>query len=120
MRPELTLAVCTALLLSACGNGHPTPPIARGLPKAPGPTPDFDARLRQRFPIGSGESELLAELHAEDFAIREIRDPSGQTRRTAYYESIVFPCKETWTVSWVAEQGRVTGIEGKSSGMLCP
>jgi hypothetical protein len=119
MRLGGTFAICAVLLLSACGNGKPTPQIAEGLPKVPGPTSDFDARLKQRFPIGSGESELVAELRAEKFSIKEIRDPSTGYRRTAYYESTSFACKETWTVNWDAEQGQITGIKGISSGTIC-
>jgi hypothetical protein len=109
--------VYAVLLLSACAD--PTPPIAKGLPKTFGPTSDFDARIRQRFPIGSGEESLFAELRTEKFAITELHDVSSQYRRTAFYEFHVFPCKETWTVSWVADQGKITGIEGRNSGQLC-
>jgi hypothetical protein len=109
--------MCAVLLLYACAS--PTPPIAQGLPKTFVPTADFDARIRQRFPIGSGEGKLIAELHAENFAITEIHNLSSQYRRLAHYESHVFPCKETWTVRWVADQGQITGIEGRNSGELC-
>ena len=103
-------------MLSACSN--PTPPIAEGLPKTFGPTPDFDARMRQRFPVGSAENKLITELHTENLAIEEIHDPSSQYRRAAY-ESHVFPCKETWTVWWSAERGQIISIEGRYSGQLC-
>jgi hypothetical protein len=37
---KIGLAVFWAFLLSACSN--PTPPLARGLPKSLGPTPDLE------------------------------------------------------------------------------
>ena len=109
--------MCGALLLSACAS--PTPPIAQGLPKAFGPTSDFDARIRQRFPIGSSEITLIVELRTEKFTITQIHDPSDQYLRSAYYESRVFPCKESWTIRWVADQGKITAIQGRNSGELC-
>jgi hypothetical protein len=117
MRPGTTVVVCGALLLSACAS--PTPPIAQGLPKVFVPTSDFDARIRQRFPIGSSEGSLITELRAEKFTITEIQDPSDQYRRRAYYESQNFPCKETWAITWAADQGHITAIQGRNSGELC-
>jgi hypothetical protein len=117
MRQGITVVVCGALLLSACAS--PTPPIAQGLPKVFVPTADFDARVRQRFPIGSSEDTLIAELRAEKFTITEIIDPSDQYRRNAYYESQIFPCKETWAIKWAADQGQITAIQGRNSGELC-
>lgn len=109
--------VCAVLVLCSCAN--PAPPIALGLPKSFGPTADFDTRIKERFAVGSDEGKLIAELHAEKFTIAEIHDLSSQYRRTAYYKSAEFPCKETWTVRWIAEQGRISGIEGRYSGQLC-
>jgi hypothetical protein len=117
MRLEATLAVFVSLLLSGCAD--PIPPIAQGLPRTFGPTPDFDARIRHRFPIGSGEVSLIDELRTEKFDIAETQDSSSQYRRTAQYHQNDFPCGETWTVRWVADKGQIMGIEGKDSGQLC-
>jgi hypothetical protein len=117
MPQGIAASVCAALVLCACAN--PAPPIAQGLPKSFGPTPEFDTRIKERFAVGSDEGQMIAELHAEKFTIEEIHDLSSQYRRSAHYESAEFPCKETWTVRWIAEQGRISGIEGRYSGQLC-
>jgi hypothetical protein len=117
MHRDFTLALCATLLLCACAS--PTPPIAQGLPKTFGPTSDFDARIRQRFPVGSDEGRLISELRAENFAIAEIHDPSSQYRRMAHYQSHALACRETWTVRWASDQGQITGIEARNSGEIC-
>ena len=114
---NMTVAVFSSLLLSACSN--PTPPIARGLPKSFGSTPDFDNRINQRYPVGSDEAKLLAELRSERFTITESHDASGRNQRSALYESNRFPCKETWTIRWVYEHGIINAVEGRDSGVLC-
>jgi hypothetical protein len=114
---QIVLAVLSALLLSACSD--PTPLIGQGLPKSFGPTPEFDRRIRQRFPIGSDEAVLLAELRSERFAIKETHDLSSRYRFTALYEAHEVVCKESWTVQWTAEQGRISNIAGEYSGEIC-
>jgi hypothetical protein len=111
------LAAGAAVLLCACAT--PTPPIAHGLPRMFGPSSDFDVRIKQRFPVGSSEGELVAELHAEKFALTEMHDPSSEYRRMAHFEAQNFPCKESWTVRWAADRGKITDIEGRNSGDLC-
>jgi hypothetical protein len=69
--------------------------------------------------VGSEESTLIAQLSAQKFKVTAIDDPAGHYRRKAYYESHAIPCKETWTVRWVADQGKITSIEGRDSGQLC-
>src|SRR5271154_6038946 len=101
MRRSVTLVVCGAWLLSACANR--VPPIAQGLPRAFGPTSDFDARVRQRFPVGSAERNLVAELRAEEFTIMDLHDSAEQYRHNAYYEHHAFPCRETWAIKWTAD-----------------
>ena len=65
MRRRMMLAVFCAFLVAACSNV--TPSLGRGLPRTFGPTPDFDKRIQERFPVGSEESKLLAELHGLAF-----------------------------------------------------
>lgn len=113
----MALAAFCALLLSGCSN--PTPPLARGLPKSFGPTPDFDSRVKQLYPIGSDEAVLLAELRNERFAIKETHDLSSRYRFTALYEAHEVACKESWIVQWTAAQAKIAAIEGTYSGKLC-
>jgi hypothetical protein len=81
MRRRMMLAVFCAFVVSACSNA--TPSLGRGLPRTFGPTPDFDKRIKERFPVDSEESKLLAELHDERFATTETQDPSRPYRFSA-------------------------------------
>jgi hypothetical protein len=75
----------------------------------PGPTPEFTTRLRERFPAGSSVQALLDELRAERFTI------SGDPHRsTATYEITGFPCRDTWTIEWVAENQKISSITGEA------
>src|ERR1700733_6415772 len=80
---RMTLAVFCAFAVSACSNT--TPSLGRGLPRTFGPTSDFDIRIKERFPVGSEESKLLAELHGERLATTETQDPSRPYRFSALY-----------------------------------
>lgn len=109
------LAVLSALLLSACS----PPPLAVGLPHSFGPTPDFDRRARQLYPVDSEEAKLFAELRRERFTITEIHEQSGPKHRSAVYDLHDFPCRETWTVDWTYDHGAIDSIQGSDSGDLC-
>lgn len=63
------LKAVAMLLLSLCGCSS-EPPLGAGLPK-PAYADDyyFDGRLKLRFPVGSDEQKLIAELRAKRFAI---------------------------------------------------
>lgn len=105
-----TSALC-ALLLAACSESEP--PIGRGLPAIFGYTPAFEQRLRERFPVGSDESRLIAELRSEKFTLGEIQDPSSRYRNSALYEtSHGFACKGEWRIYWTASKGIINQIGG--------
>jgi hypothetical protein len=70
------LPVIVATLLSACSAQPPS--MGRNLDRRD--TPHFDERVRQRFPVGSDESQLEAELRSEQFSIAEIHDPANRLR----------------------------------------
>ena len=114
IRRRMMLAVFCAFVVSACSNAPPS--LGRGLPRTFGPTPDFDNRIKERFPVGSEESKLLAELHGERFATPEFKDPSEPYRFTALY---VAQSIASWRIQWNAEQGRIIGIDGWYSGEIC-
>jgi hypothetical protein len=100
-----------ALLLAACSNSDP--PIGSGLPVTFGFTLAFEQRVRERFPVGSYESRLIAELRNERFTLGEIQDPSNRYRNSAVYEaSHGFACKGEWQVYWAASQGIIVEIGG--------
>ena len=105
-RPRLyTLSALLGVFACACTNS--VPPIAEGLSIPFGPTPEFTTRLRERFPAGSPVQALLDELRAERFTISG--DPHSST---ATYEITKFPCRDTWTVKWVAEAQKISSITG--------
>jgi len=111
MRRHITLAALTGLCASACADSPP--PIGRGLPAAfADARPVFDKRVKERFPIGSEEEKLLAELHREAFTIAEAGNPSSRYRFSATYEAHQLVCNLSWTISWNAERSRITDIAG--------
>jgi len=91
------------------------PPLAEGLPRSAsgydgGP---FAARLKLRFPVGSEEEKLVAELRAEKFEIPKYYDPSGRYQHYAQYRiGVGLVCNDVWSVWWSAQQGRLTEIHG--------
>jgi len=101
---------CFALLATfGWGCTNTTPPIAQGLPISFGPTSEFPTRLRERFPVGSSEQAVVAELRAEGFTIQ----PAAHTS-TAVYEASRFPCRNVWKVEWAAEAQKITTITGEA------
>jgi hypothetical protein len=114
---QIALAILSLLAISACTSS--TPPIARDLPRSFGPTADFDRRIQQRFPAGSDETVLVAELRLEQFSIDETRDPSGTYRHLAHYKRQDLACRTSWEILWNGERGRITQIEGRYSGEIC-
>jgi hypothetical protein len=117
MGRRMMLAVFCAFVVCACSSA--TPSLGRGLPRTFVPTPDFDRRIKERFPVGSEESKLLAEIHSERFAIKQNQDSSRPYRFSALYVAQSIACRESWRIQWNAEQGRIVGIEGWYSGEIC-
>jgi hypothetical protein len=104
----MPLSALALSMLCACSDR--APPIGRDLPKTFGYTPAFEQRLRQRFPIGSDEQNLLTELRSERFTIDKMHD--SPSRVSALYKVSGLPCGEEWTVQWSADQGKITEITG--------
>lgn len=121
MRPRLALLIAlgaAALLAAAAlavwiggvwrmGWFAGPPRIAQGMwPVTGTPSPTWSQRLRQRFPIGASERELIEELGREGFKI------DGPARRAGYGWAS-YPCVFTLTVLWRADdQGRIRNIQG--------
>jgi hypothetical protein len=104
--------VALATLLVGCSNKEP--PIGHGLPMTYGFTPAFEQRLRERFPVGSDEGRLIAELRSENFSLGDgKRGPPGNYRSSALYEASHGPfCKGEWQIYWTAAQGIIIEIGG--------
>ena len=117
MHQWLMLAIFCAFVASACSNT--TPSLGRGLPRTFGPTPEFDERIKERFPGGSEQSKLIHELHDERFATTETQNSSGPYRYSARHVAQSIACRESWMIQWNAEHGRIVGIEGWYSGEIC-
>jgi hypothetical protein len=100
-------SVALLALLSACSDR--SPPLGRGLPETFGPSPYFDTRLKERFPIGSRAATLLAELFNEGFVVKGDREPDQFSAR---YEAHGLVCRDSWAVHWTAEQGKIAAIGG--------
>lgn len=111
MRRTLLLAILIVPILAACSM-RPPPKLAKGLGAnvTYQPDPDWDQRLRERFPVGSEESLLLAELRRDHFVF----DPTRPGH--ASYPQPRFPCRQDWRVDWKAEGGRITEIAGTHNG----
>jgi hypothetical protein len=83
------------------------PQIASNMWPTAGPfSPSWTRRLRERFPIGSSEKELLRTLQREGFEI-------DYQRRFAAFGWARYPCVYTLTARWRADSaGRVREVEG--------
>jgi hypothetical protein len=113
--------VALAALLAAFGSriwqfSEPAsvPALLQGLgdSNAPGSQEAFLARLDQRFPKGSSESAMIAELQGEGFRLRKDARSAG---REASYErgsSINDRCRRSGSVRWTAENDRLSGVDG--------
>jgi len=106
------VTVLSPLLLVACSDRPPT--LGEGIAPSIGDTPYFDERVKQRFPVGSEEKALLAELRSERFKTRESPDPSSPYRSWALYEQSELFCKNTWEILWSADAGKITNIKATS------
>ena len=95
----------------------PIPVLLQAPPKGESPQPDwFAQRLKERFPAGASEADLLRELWLERFLPRTNRRAE---RRTAGFEAqkdAFRKCRLVANVSWTADdKGLLTGIEGDYS-----
>lgn len=89
------------------------PPLLRGLPENyAAATAALTDRARARFPAGTPEAAVTAELLAQGFKVSPPTH-SAEWRREG------LPCVEIARIWWRAEQGRVTAIEGLRNA-LCP
>ncbi len=100
-------------LLFPDARGTSAPPLLRDLPgDYAAATAMLTDRARARFPAGTPESAVTAELLAQGFKVSPPTH-SAEWRREG------LPCVEIARIWWRAEQGRVTAIEGLRNA-LCP
>ena len=76
----------------------------------------FGQRVRERFPPGSSEAALVAELRREHFKIAPITwpawsNPKGFTMQARYNGTYYLACEIDWTIEWRADAGRISVID---------
>jgi hypothetical protein len=90
------------------------PPLAYDLPEGGyAATAAFDQRVRARFPVGSDEGPLRAELVRERFVIRVSED--SPPTFIATYEHADVACRVDWTIYWHEDGGRIIDIGARYS-----
>jgi len=109
-RQRLVLVIVATLCVSSCVDGPPE--IGRELPRSfEQARPVFDQRVKARFPVGSDETRLLAELRRQHFVVRP-SSPLSRYPNAVTYKAHQLVCNVSWTVSWRAEAGRIKEIAG--------
>lgn len=92
----------------------PPPPLGYDLPEgASAASAAFDQRVKARFPVGSDEGALRAELVRERFVIRTTED--SPVTSIATYELPDAACRVDWTIQWREDAGRIVDINAKYS-----
>lgn len=100
-------ALWATLGLAACAVAPP--PIVYDLPEgAQAATAAFDQRVKARFPAGSDEAPLRAELVRQRFVIRASED--SPPTFIATYEHGDVSCRADWTIQWREDGGRIADI----------
>jgi hypothetical protein len=91
------------------------PPIARELPhNIQEARQAFSERVSMRFPVGSAETDLRAELQRQHFTIRTAGPYRARYQFTAIVDSPGI-CRRTWVILWSAQANQITDIAGDYS-----
>jgi len=88
----------------------PLPPILQGLPHN---SSEIEAslgkRLREKYPVGTLQSTLVATLSEQGFVIADRSDG----HLWAHFESSAAVCQESYLVTWVVDsEAKLTDING--------
>lgn len=103
MKWTLLLAMA---FLTGCGPSEEAPPIARSLNLSIGNHDLWAARLAERFPPGTTETEVVRELQAQGFSV------DGASKSAKFHWSRL-PCQHYLDVSWrTGQDGMITRIGG--------
>lgn len=99
------LAVAVYQIQKDDAKGPPT--LGAGLPAEPVAADiAFDARIREKFPVGSSEADLISAMKADEFVI-------SQSDTSAYVQRTDFPCEHSYQINWDAAAGVLTAIDGQ-------
>jgi hypothetical protein len=77
----------------------------------------FNARVQSRFPVGSGEAAMLAELKREHFKTETHDTSASRYQFSALRDLPGLACRRFWTIRWNSAEGKITDIEGGYSGV---
>jgi hypothetical protein len=69
----------------------------------------FDQRIKERFPVGSGETTLRTELTSEGFVIT--RDNDSPFSFSARFHANELVCVADWVVRWSEVEGKIANID---------
>jgi hypothetical protein len=112
MRKAGIIPLFAALSLVACK--VVPPPLAYDLPRdTDAATTAFDQRVKARFPVGSEEGALWAELVRERFVIRASQESPPTFIATAEQPELY--CRVDWTIYWHEDGGKIVDIGARYS-----
>ena len=105
------MASAASVALASCGLGKPAvPEIGKGLTQSAVEGQEaFDARIKDRFAVGSPVDLMVSELRKQGF---EESAFEKEKFRTLDYRNDRFPVHTLWSVRWREEQGKITEIWG--------
>ena len=105
------MASAASVVLASCGLGKPKiPEIGEGLTQsAIEGQRAFDARIKDRFAVGSSVDSMMSELSSQGFEESTFQNDKF---RTLNYRNDRFPVHTLWSVRWREEQGKITEIWG--------
>ena len=85
----------------------PKPELLRNLPSNISQAEaKFDRRVKQQFPLGSSERELVRELKSQDFQVRSFN-------KSAVFKTSNLACRLNWIISWKTDTlENITKIDG--------
>ena len=114
-RLSLLLALPMGICLSACQGAPPIGAALHGRTWAEASS-IFSTRVQSRFPVGSSEADMLAELHRERFKTQTFDRTTSRYQFQAMNDRPGLPCRISWVVDWNSDAGRITEIAGEYRG----
>ena len=115
MRPFQIFVFAICCCLSACQSAPPAIGKNLGGGSSADVSRAFDARVRSRFPVGSSEADMVAELEREEFKTVSQDKLVSRYPFKAYRDRPGLPCRQVWTIRWNSEVGKIIDIEGAYS-----
>lgn len=103
LAPLFLLSACMSESVGELLRGPPA--IVSGIPEsATVPNAQFTTRLRELYPVGSNEADLVERLERERFEFKP------DSRASYVWSNLA--CSVLVSVDWEAEGGKITHIEG--------